>query len=305
MKIKGIDNGYSYTKVVGNNERLIFKSAYSTSDKVVSGTSHLSIDNKDYYVGVGKMIFDPDKTNHEINMVTTLYSLAQSGNDEYFLVVGLPIGQYSRQKESLKESILNYNKRKVYYKDNPLNFKINDVTVYLQGAAPLYTLNRTNGEYIILDIGGYTIDIALINMMYGKPTILKHSTSFTGITTLYNKIAEIINNKYGLTLLSSDVEKILVNGLKIDGKEIDLTFLTELYNSYLDELLVDFNRDYNAHTTDIYLCGGDARLFYPMLKNEYPHILLIPDYQFANANGYYAIGIQKYYKYITNSIGRR
>lgn len=53
--IKGLDNGYLYTK---DNELNIFPSAFSTEDKVVSNAILITIDNKQYYTGIGNWIKD-------------------------------------------------------------------------------------------------------------------------------------------------------------------------------------------------------------------------------------------------------
>lgn len=83
VEIKGIDNGYAFTK---DNERRIFKSAYSLTDNVIGGINHLIIDGVDYFVGSGQMTCDVDKTNTTINKVCTITNLAMTGEKEYYIV---------------------------------------------------------------------------------------------------------------------------------------------------------------------------------------------------------------------------
>lgn len=104
--IKGLDNGYLYTK---DNELNIFPSAFSVEDKVVSNAISITIDNKQYYTGIGKSTVELDKTNLEITKICILTNLAMSNDKEFYLVVGLPVGQYKEQKDKFKEIILNYN----------------------------------------------------------------------------------------------------------------------------------------------------------------------------------------------------
>ena len=104
--IKGLDNGYLYTK---DNEKNIFPSAFSVEDKVVSNVIPIVIDNKQYYTGIGKFTVELDKTNLEITKVCTLTNLAMSNDNEFYLVVVLPVGQYKEQKDKFKETILSYN----------------------------------------------------------------------------------------------------------------------------------------------------------------------------------------------------
>jgi plasmid segregation protein ParM len=262
----------------------------------------VNIDGKDYCVGAGKTVTSPDKTDHEINKICTLYSMVQNGSDEYLLVVGLPIGQFKSQKDKFRNTILGYNSSKVYYHNAEMKLKISDVMVYPQGAAVIYTLNRMNGKYIILDVGAFTVDVALIEMVNGYPNVIKYDTWFKGITTLLSPIADAINNKFTLTLEPQDTEEVLINGfVKINGKSEDIFFTDNVMNSYLDGISELFDINYKSHTTDIYLCGGGAELLYPMFKLRYPHVEIIKDSQFANAKGFYQVGLQKYTKHLTES----
>lgn len=128
--IKGLDNGYMYTK---DNELRIMKSAFTTEDKVVSGAIPIIIDGKQYYVGIGKGTFQLDKTN-----------LALSTGRKSYLVVGLSISQYKEQKDKLKETILSYNNSYIECQNKIKQFIINDVLVFPQGIASLYAIGYYN-----------------------------------------------------------------------------------------------------------------------------------------------------------------
>lgn len=119
--IKGLDNGYLYTK---DNEKNIFPSAFSTEDKVVSNAIPIIIDGKQYYTGIGKSTVELDKTNLEITKVCTLTNLAMSNDKEFYLIVGLPVGQYKDQKDRFKEIILNYNRCIIEYQNRNTQFYI-------------------------------------------------------------------------------------------------------------------------------------------------------------------------------------
>lgn len=161
--IKGLDNGYMYTK-----------------DKVVSGAIPIIIDGKQYYTGIGKTTVEIDKINSDINKVCTLTNLAMSNinsnTKEIYLVVGLPISQYKTQKDKFKETILNYNHWIVEYQNRVIHFNINDVMVFPQGVTSLHTIDNLSSNELILDIGGRTFDISLIEMIDNKPTLIKSDT---------------------------------------------------------------------------------------------------------------------------------
>jgi len=75
-RTKGTDNGYLYTKSVSDLGKCIFKSAFTTADQSVNGMATISIDGKEYCVGVGHTTTDTDKTDSEMNRVCTLTDLA-------------------------------------------------------------------------------------------------------------------------------------------------------------------------------------------------------------------------------------
>ncbi|HEX3078221.1 MAG TPA: ParM/StbA family protein [Lachnospiraceae bacterium] len=295
MYLFGIDNGYSYTKVVSDNEQKMFPSAITTN--VISGYSHINIDGRGYCVGVGNMVSKPDKTDHEINKVCTLFSLASCGSGDYYIVAGLPIGQYKTQKDKFKEIILDYGNCHVEYRQKEIKLNIKEVTIFPQGAATLYHLGLTNGRYIIFDIGAFTVDVALIEMTNGTPSVIQYDTWFKGMSTIYSNVADVINNQYTLTLEPKDIERILVQGyFKLNGDKIDLTCIQPVIDNYLEDLYSLFDLNYKSHTTDIYLSGGGGSIVFDKFKLHYPQAELVEEAQYANAIGYYMIGLQKYYE---------
>jgi|GEM_PF-5494792 len=302
MRIKGLDVGYVATKSIGDfDEQIIFKSAYSTSDDIIACDSYIQIDGVDYYVGTGNTISKPDKTDSLMNKVCTLTNLAKTGEDEYFLVVGLPIAQYKSQKDKLITEIMKYNDCEIKYFGQKLNISIKDVTVFPQGAGALYTIEDcVDGEYLIVDVGGYTVDIALIEMINYSPIVKKYDTWFYGMTTIYSQIQNKLNNTYtNLTLEPSNIENIFKFGLKYDDKEIDVyKIIDPIIDKHANKIIVDLDKYYPSYTTDIYLCGGGSKHLYSTFKKHHPNTKLINDSQFANAKGFYCIGQQKYYDYV-------
>lgn len=296
MLITGLDVGYSYTK---DNRGRIFRSAYETNDSSVSGAKVLTIDDMNYYVGTGKMTSEVDKTTTEINKVCTIYNIVQSGAKDICFVVGLPIAQYKDQKENLKKSILSYNNCSVIYDNKQYPFKIHDVFVCRQGVSSLYILKELIGEYILIDIGGLTIDTCLVEFTYSGAQILKADTWYKGMRTLYSSIIEMINNRFGLKLDNLYAEKILLNGLKIHGVQQDLSFLKPLLQDYIDQLTEELKLKYPTETVPIYLTGGGTDLLYNAISKRFQDVHKIPNPQFANALGYYNIG---YYKFAQRGV---
>lgn len=292
---KGLDTGYRFTK---DNEHRIFASAYSTNDKTITGANKITINGKDKFVGVGPMTSDVDKIDSELNEVCVINNLALTGENEYCLTVGLPIGQFKSQKDKFKEKILGYNKCEVIYNNKDFKVRIKDVFVFPQGAAALYSIPRSNSDKIIFDIGGLTFDIAYIENSFNNPSITKSDTWYKGMRTLYSSIIQEVNLKFGLRLEIAEAEKILLKGLRLHGIEQSLDFLQPTLCNYLDPIADEIRMNYPTDTTQIYLCGGGAKILYNALTRRFKQVILMNDCQFANAIGYYNLGARMFAKYL-------
>ena len=290
-KIKGLDHGYLYTK---DNEMRIFRSSYHKNAISMGSTAFITINGVDYYVGSGDRNVQFDKSGSEMNLVTTLTNLAMDGSNEYYLVVGLPIGQFASQKDKFKTQILAYNNYNVIYKGSEMDIKINDVFVLPQGVGALLSMDSIDGDVIIFDFGGMTIDIAYLEIMNGNPILHKYDTWTNGIQKLYSKVIALVNEKYNQTLDVTYAEHIFANGLRIHGDSKPLDFLLPAMKEYLNPIITEFNVNYPSINTQIYLCGGSAKLFYDLFKSYFPSVKLIPNCQFANAIGYGRVGRQKF-----------
>lgn len=295
MVVKGVDVGYSYTK---DNEERIFRSSYSLSDTSVIGSGALMIDGKNYFIGNrnGLMTSDVDKTEAEINKVCILYNLIKSNVHDVALVVGLPIGQYNEQRKKLREAVLSYNKCTVQYDNNPFLFKIYDVIVCPQGVSSLYTLKNLKGDYIIIDLGGLTVDTCMTEFTNTTSSILLSDTWYCGMRTLYSKIIEQVNNKYNLKLGNQDAEKILLQGLTVRGATQDLGFLKPILQDYIDNITEEIKLKYPTETVPIYLVGGGTSLLFNAFSKRFNNVNKVDNPQFANALGYYNIGYHKFIK---------
>lgn len=288
----GVDVGYNDTK---DNRGHKFRSSFSLTDKSISGAKKLTIDGKNYYVGMGAMTSEVDKTNTDINMACTIYSFILNGYPkDIHMVAGLPIGQYEEQKNRLIDSIMSYNKRSIYYDDKPYNFKIHDVIVARQGVSSLYTLKDLFGEYIVIDIGGLTVDPCLAEFTCDGAQLIQYDTWYRGIRTLYSSIIEAVNNRFSLKIDVSYAEKILLNGLNIHEKPQDLTFLKPMLQDYIDMLSEEIKLKYPYKTVPIYLTGGGAELLYNAFYKRFESVHKINNPQFANAIGYYNMGYFKF-----------
>ena len=286
MTILGVDIGYTYTKT---SEGILFASKVCKAEPFQDAPK-LTWEGQTYSVGVGESTVDANKINSTITKVCMMAALAVSSKDsEFNIVTGLPIGQFSAQADNLKSMILSNRRNKVFLNGVERNLNINDVKIYAQGAGALFA-QRIDGEAIIIDIGGRTIDIAYFEIEGGRRRLSTHSTLYCGMLPLYSKAIEAINQKYELTLPSKDSEKILRDGLEVHGEKQDIRFINTIKNEHIQELVNELDVKYPSKTTPIYITGGGAFIFGAVLQDKYRNARILPNCQFSNANGFKQIG---------------
>lgn len=289
--IKGLDNGYKFTK---DNALNIFKSAYSEVNTSVVGAYEIEIDGKNYYVGVGEGTVDVDKIESNTNKICTLTDLCLSNEDHFKLVVGLPIRQYNESKDRFAETIRSYSKSHVIFGGKERKIHIDDVYVFPQGAAAHYASDCKQGDYILVDIGGLTIDAAYIEQNGLKAKVMKCDTWYKGMLTLFSNVIDVVNAKYGTTSDPEYAERILTTGLRIFGEKQSLEFLTPTLKAYIDPIVQELKVAYPFKTAPIYLCGGGATLLHPVFSKHFPDCKVFDNPQFANAIGMHRIGLAKW-----------
>lgn len=190
---------------------------------------------------------------------------------------------------------MSYNSDEVVYNDNLVDIHIDDVTVFAQGAGVLFNYPIPDGMYIVFDVGSYTINVVMIELLNGIPHILKYNTWYDGVLTLYEDIIKETNRKYDTTLELHDIDSILKYGLSVKGIKQDTNYINVMQSDYLDKILTKLKLNYKSYaTTPILICGGGGNLLQKLFNGYLNNAILMPDSQFANAIGYYNFGIQKY-----------
>lgn len=176
--------------------------------------------------------------------------------------------------------------------------------MFPQGAGAIYAYN-IEGDVLLLDIGGYTIDIAMFENRHGKSQLVKYNTLYKGVISLYSEIIGEANKKYDLSLDVDYGEKILSNGLSIFGEKQDLSWLKPIFENYVDDIMNNLKLNYPYSTLDIYLCGGGAYVLSNAFKRQIKNVSMLGGGQFANAKGFKRLGDSACPKMITRGVGIR
>jgi plasmid segregation protein ParM len=277
--ILGYDGGSSMSK---NSKGIIIESKVSKVESLNSSDS-LILDGTKYFLGEGE--YDTNYRKIEkLNYLPLLFgSLALTTKDTFNqIAVGLPISQYKEDKESLKNLILTNREKWLTINGEDKHLIIEDVAVFPEGAL---TVSDTF-EGIVVDIGGRTTDICSIEFRNNKRKILNLLSYPRGTQNLYSDFIKSLNNKEGLDLKDTDIERILKNGLKIYGQPIEINFALEVFKEFIDDLISKLQIEYSLKTYDVSLVGGGAELLYKSIKKRVPNCNLIENSLFANAIAY-------------------
>ena len=258
----------------------------------------LEYNNKYYTLTNERISYLENKTENEDYFILTLFAVIREiltrkinaeGTIDVALAVGLPPAHIGR----LQTEFINYFKRPIINcKYNGQSFSINfsEIQLYPQGYAaiiPQYEEIRKLNKAYIIDIGGYTTDVILLNK--GLPDLSFCESFPYGVIELYNIIKRKAKNEYGRTPDEAQIDYVIETGDEIHqdmSKRIN-----EEAATYVDDLL----RKLNEFGVDlvlshgIFIGGGSLRLKEYIKRSPYvAKKIFIPNIS-ANAEGYEAL----------------
>lgn len=282
--ILGIDIGNATVKT---NTGYVVDSKVTTIEPL-SKCDKLFIEGKTLYIGEGEFDTTYRKIDKKIYIPLLYNAIANSSNNTYNkIVLALPLSQYKTDKENLINLVMSNNDKWIELNDYKRHIVIEDVEVFPEG---VFTVND-DYEGIIIDIGGRTTDAAMIEINRGKKKILDPISIPTGTINLYSLFVESINNKMGLDLKIRDAERILKNGLILDGNYKNIDFAYNVFTDYVEDLVSQLQVKYSIRTNIISLTGGGATLTYEYFKRRIGNNVIKQDNcLMANANNLYELG---------------
>lgn len=275
--ILGIDLGNHSTK---SSKGITFASKVAKTDNILNSSITLQTDKGTFYMEEGDYDTEYRKLKKE-NIKEMFLTAVGLSSDEITnqIVVGLPLSQYKEDKEAFIDLLLKDRIQKINLNGIDRKLIIEDVAVYPEGIGAMVG-KSFNG--VIVDIGGRTTDIALIeNKKVKKPYSLP-----VGTLNLYSDFIKEINSKNGLDLKSDDAPRIIKDGLKIYGEKKNIDTAMDIFKSYVEDITRELQISYSVKTLDVMLVGGGAAMLYKPFKNRIPNVELIDNSVFANAMGF-------------------
>lgn len=280
MKL-GIDVGNSTTCV---SNGVIFNSKVTRLNRELSEDERIKLGSETFYLDQGQ--FDSEyrkvkKPSYIKLLFGAMCKSIKSDTEEVELGIGLPLNQYKEDKDLLREKIEENRILQGIYKKRSREFFISKVNVYPEGVL----VTPQDYEGIVIDVGGRTTDVCLIQQRDGKKKILKPNSISSGVINLQSEFINLINSRYGLNLIIDDFDKILKNGLEIYGKQQDISFAIDVFKIFLEDLLLQVDQEYSLKVNKTcFMGGGSILLKNPILKRVEGATII--DDIFCNAKAY-------------------
>ncbi|MGP9039417.1 hypothetical protein [Cytobacillus kochii] len=243
---------------------------------------------------------------HQISIYTAISHMLQKANApsnvEIKLAVNVPIPTYkdSVQKEKFKQMVENQGRTvHLVVNEKAYSFVLSEITIAFEGMGEIYAKPEAykNKNTIVIDLGG--LNTTLCQFSGIQPLINTMIVSDLGVNSvLKGKIGKVVNERYGLSVSSDDLEQVLRNGYFSSRGEIfedSKIFIEELKYDHLQQI-IQFakSRGYTFNMSDIHFVGGGAIILRRYIKQEFPHAVITDNAQFSNCLSFLKILEVKY-----------
>lgn len=296
-----IDDGSNYIKIAYNNEegdavvssfpsRVIRKALPSTafgfSDssyqieeqrfsvaKTANGT--IPTDNRSYQLSTHNRVL----LNHALKTVNV-------NDDDVSIAVTLPVGQFFNPDGSKNDELINNKianaKGAITHLDGSKSINIKTCYV-LPEAVPAFVyakheLKLTGSRYLVVDIGGTTTDLVVIN---SENQIEEFESMNIGALKMLSQFSMLASEKLQLSSLSDEIAIQGVLTGSVAGEDVSLiaTQVLKTFETSVNEC-VERMGELRLYDGVIYT-GGGANL----LNSDYVNVLKTKEPQFDNARG--------------------
>lgn len=322
MQIVGIDIGYGFLKIKNETEEPIIPSVIGNAVDLTFDMGHASadiqnlrveLDGEEYFVGDLAIeqsdhpyrSLSTDRTTNIVTKVmflTSLAILAEGDEDEFTVVTGLPVKDFTMYKQVYTDKFVGTHVIKL----NGVEKTIHIVKVivvpqpYGSFCDGLFDEDGNVDEDFaanhvgIIDIGYGTSDfIQVKNYRYLEKF---SSTSANGISSVYREISNYLSTHYSIHKEDFELEQIIRSGeLRIRGGLIDLREPLKAAKRSLAKKVGNEIKSIWSNLPEVSLIivagGGGALLYDELAEILGDDIVLAQDSQLANVRGYRNWGV--------------
>lgn len=309
-----IDSGKHSTKALClRNEKkhsTIFRTkvqeAKNVDIELISGSFNVHFQGKSFLVGnvVGedKVSYEITKNtlDHRIAIYTAITQLLRKidlpQGASIQLAVNFPISLFRDRllKDMYKYELSNNGELILLNVNNQLfSFRITKIMVINESIGPIYSrINefRTK-DSLVVDLGSLNISFCCYN---GVQYDLNSMVSLDkGISTLQNKIAEKLTEKFGIYINSDDALRVMKDqylAIRGEKQEKSIEIIKSLTKEHVQEIFNQaIGRGISFNNREIIFVGGGSIVLRQLLQNEFPLATFEDDPQFSNCNSFIKI----------------
>ena len=295
-----IDLGNALIKTSNN---VCFKTMLETDlDTVHNDYDYkLELNGNTFYIGQGEYQEIENNKAYNDNLLPFLFTaIGASVEATTFavnLAVGLPVNQFKKKehREHLEEIIPVLKTIKFKLNGKLKEIIIRKLLICPEAVGAYLSLNNIEEAAVIIDCGGKTTDVCLIDGRPQKPLSIP-----LGVLDINTKIKKAIEDKYSTHLKLEDMEKILERGYKRLNEETgkleeqDISFAVaktkEIYKRIYNEIQMN---EYPLKETRVIAVGGGADTIGSILKSKIKHLEIKEDI-FLNVKGFKNMLDEKY-----------
>lgn len=297
-----VDNGNKFTK---SSDGFLEETSLREVEgdiPVYNSNTLIEYNKKCYVIGEGRMSVLMDKTMDDRTFIITIAAICNKLAKEELdginvgvhLAVGLPLISYSKQRKNFKEY---FNRKGIecIYKSKKYIFDIESVYVFPQGIAAYTLFYKDFKEFdtsVVVDIGGYTIDIFSTNHK-GLPILTTLRSYDKGVITILEEIKQELL-KEDIRLTDGQIENVILNKDMFLTDDKIIKIVEKIVSRNLIELVYKLKEDKYELKNPVLLTGGGATLLEEALRGlkEFNYVQVADI--FANSNGYLQMMKEQY-----------
>lgn len=311
-----VDLGFSNTKVVAGEKKIIFPSAVAPASNnlvnfgqktghVVSYQLPVGTENKSVFIGelaqkygrAMQMGLSRDKFISESSIILALAGAYLAGaKGDIDLALGLPLAYYKQQRDQVKNRFKKIKGNIKVDEGGQHYISFENIHVLPQGVGVVFSLDQLPKEGIVgvLDIGYFTTDYLLIEChKLGIEPLPGYAGSLElGVSTAHKLFADRFNQVTGGTLSLTEVQNQWDKEIiTYKGKPLDIRPLKEEAQRYVVTSIIEglksaWSEKYDFISNVIQAGGGSLAFSKQIEKSDLPGIIFAPEPTFANAIGF-------------------
>src|SRR5699024_9675457 len=222
--------------------------------------------------------------------ITQLIKKTQAPKDvEINLAITVPINTFKDtiQKSDFKNLIENnLIPTKISVNQEAYTIQLKNIILTFEGIGEIYSSMDTvkNRNTIVIDIGG--LNTTLCTFQGINPQVDTMIIANLGINVLKSKIGKALNDRYGQSISSDDLELIIRNGYFANRGNIykdSRAIINDIKHEHFQQIIqFALANGYTFNMSDIHVVGGGSIVLRAFIKNEFPNATIFNNPQYSN-----------------------